>query len=62
MSRYIVDLTLDGYTDEKEQEAAEIEFIKEQLDFSASSVKVYKLVKKESTDDTIDPIIEEVEV
>jgi hypothetical protein len=40
MSKFLVELWLDGYEDESERTAAELEFIKEQLDFSASSVKV----------------------
>jgi hypothetical protein len=62
MSRYVVDLELDGYETKEEREAAEVEFIKEQLDFSASSVKVYKLVEDKSTADTIDPITKMVRV
>lgn len=41
--RFIVDLWLDGINDDpesSEQERACIDFIKEQLDISASSVKV----------------------
>jgi hypothetical protein len=62
MSRYIVDLKLDGYETDEEREAAEIEFIKDQLDFSASSVQVYKLLEDELTADTIDPITMMVKV
>jgi hypothetical protein len=40
MSKYILDFWLDGYEDEKDRTEAEIEFIKDQLDMSASSVKV----------------------
>ncbi len=47
MSRFIVDLWLDGYDTEEERKAAEIAFIKEALDFSGSSVKV-TLVSDES--------------
>jgi len=43
MGVYRVELWLDGYDDEVEREAAELEFIKDQLDFSASSVKVTKI-------------------
>jgi len=42
MPRFIVDLELDGYNTDEEREAACIEFIEDQLDFSASSVKVSK--------------------
>ena len=47
MGKYLVELWLDGYDNEEEREAAEKQFIEEQLDFSASSVKVTK-VKDES--------------
>ena len=40
MSKYILDFWLDGYEDEAEREKAELEFIEEQLNFTASSVKV----------------------
>ncbi len=40
MTKYIVDLSLDGYSNEKEEKLAGIEFINESLDFSASSVSV----------------------
>lgn len=43
MPKYLVDLWLDGYETEEEENEACIAFIKEQLDFSASSVKVIKL-------------------
>ena len=60
MGKYLVELDLDGYEDEAEQEAAEVEFIYEQLNFSASSVKVSKLVEDSATADTIDPLVIEV--
>ena len=41
--KFVVDLWLDGYETEEEQEAACLEYIKEALDFSASSVKVERL-------------------
>ncbi len=50
MGRYVIDLDLDGYEDDDEREAAEIAFIKEQLDFSASSVRVVKVIKKGDSD------------
>jgi hypothetical protein len=50
MGKYIVELWLDGYDSEEEREIAELEFIKEQLDFSGSSVKVTKI---EDSDETI---------
>ena len=40
MAKFIVELFLDGYDTQEEQEAACLEFIEEQLNFSASSVKV----------------------
>jgi hypothetical protein len=40
MPKFIVDLWLDGYEDEKELEKACKEFIKEQLNFAASCVTV----------------------
>lgn len=43
MSKYLVELYLDGYESDIEREAAELAFIEEQLDFSASSVKVTKV-------------------
>ena len=42
MPQYIVDLWLDGYDTEAEMEKACDEFIYEQLNFTASSVKVKK--------------------
>lgn len=45
MPRFVIDLWLDGYEDEKEQIEACKEFIEEQLDFSASSVKIIKVLK-----------------
>lgn len=46
MTLYLVDLELDGYEDDKEREEAEIMFIIEQLDYSASSISVKKYVKE----------------
>ena len=40
MAKYLVELYLDGYESEEEEIEAGLEFIKENLDFSASSVKV----------------------
>jgi len=40
MPKFIVELNLDGYTDEEEMTKACEAFIEEQLNFSASSVKV----------------------
>jgi hypothetical protein len=42
--KFIVDLEMDGYETEEEHAKACEEFIKEQLDFSASSVTVSKHV------------------
>jgi hypothetical protein len=43
MGKYLVELWLDGYENEEEREEAELAFIEEQLNFSASSVKVTKV-------------------
>jgi len=40
MAKLLVELWLDGYETEEEMKKACVVFIKEQLDFSASSVKV----------------------
>lgn len=40
MSKFIVDLWLDGYDDENERAEAEKEFIYDQLNMTASSVKI----------------------
>lgn len=46
MPKFLVELVLDGYETEKEMEDACLEFIEEQLNFSASSVKVTKVEEK----------------
>lgn len=43
MPRFIVDLWLDGYNTKEEMEAACEEFIYEQLNFTASSVKIERI-------------------
>ena len=43
MPRFIVDLWLDGYDSEEEMIDACKEFIYEQLNFSASNVKIEKI-------------------
>lgn len=43
MPKFIVELWLDGYETEEAMEAACEEFILEQLNFSASDVKVTKI-------------------
>lgn len=43
MGKFVIDFWLDGYEDENEREKAEIQFIEEQLNITASSVKVKKL-------------------
>lgn len=43
MPRFIVDLELDGYENDQEMADACLEFINEQLNFSASSVEAYTL-------------------
>ena len=47
MPRFIVDLWLDGYDTEKEMIDACEEFIYEQLNFTASSVKI-ELIEEEN--------------
>jgi hypothetical protein len=49
MAKFVVDLWLDGYEDEKEREEAEAEFIYEQLNMTASSVKIKKCEGKDHT-------------
>jgi len=44
MTKFIVDLWLDGYESEEEMEKACEEFIYDQLNFSASSVKITKIL------------------
>jgi hypothetical protein len=43
MSKFLVDLWLDGYEDESERTEAELEFIKDQLNMTASSVDAISL-------------------
>lgn len=43
MPKFIVELWLDGYESEEEMEKACAEFIYEQLNFSASDVKITKI-------------------
>lgn len=43
MTKFVVDLWLDGYEDEEEHAKACEEFIAESLNFSASSVRVHRL-------------------
>lgn len=38
--KFLIDLSMDGYDSEEEEKEACIAFIEEQLDFSASSVKI----------------------
>ena len=40
MGKYLLDFWLDGYENEEEREKAELEFIYDQLNFTASSVKI----------------------
>ncbi len=47
MPKFIVELWLDGYDSEEEMKAACKEFIKEQLDFSASSVTITEVEEDE---------------
>jgi hypothetical protein len=48
MPKYIVDLWLDGYETEEEGDAACDEFIYEQLNMTASSVKVHKITEEQA--------------
>ena len=43
MAKFLVDLWLDGYETEEEMDNACMEFIRDQLNFSASSVSVSKV-------------------
>jgi hypothetical protein len=47
MPKFIIELSMDGYETEEEEIEACKEFIKEQLDFSASSVKILETIKGE---------------
>lgn len=47
MPKFIVDLWLDGYDTEEEMNDACEEFIYEQLNFCASSVKIEKVIEDE---------------
>jgi len=40
MTKFVIDLWLDGYETEEEHDAACEEFIRDQLDFSGSSVNI----------------------
>ena len=60
MSKFIVDLYLDGYETEKEMEDACEEFIYDQLNFTASSVKIERI--KDPASDRLDPTNEASEI
>lgn len=47
MPKYIVDLWLDGYDTEEEMEKACDKFIYDQLDFTASSVRVKRIEEED---------------
>ena len=47
MPKYIVDLWLDGYDTEEEMEKACDEFIYDQLNFAASSVRVKRIEEED---------------
>ena len=47
MPKYIVDLWLDGYDTEEEMEKACDEFIYDQLNFTASSVRVKRIEEED---------------
>lgn len=51
MPKFLIELYLDGYDTEDEMIEACKEFIEEQLDFSASSVKVLEVIKDEENKD-----------
>jgi hypothetical protein len=44
MNKFYVELSLDGYDTKEEEQAACLEFIKDQLNFAASSVKVREVL------------------
>lgn len=48
MTKYLIDLWLDGYETEEEREPAQREWIEEQLNFTASSVKLLDLTQLEA--------------
>lgn len=48
MAKFIVELWLDGYETKKEHDEACIEFIEEQLNMTASSVKVIQIENDEN--------------
>jgi hypothetical protein len=50
MPKYIIDLWLDGYDTEKEMEDACDGFIDEQLDMTASCVKITKITDDQARD------------
>lgn len=47
MTKFLIELSMDGYDSEDEMIEACIEFIHEQLNFAASSVTVLKVIKDE---------------
>jgi hypothetical protein len=47
MAKFLVDLWLDGYDTEEEMEEACAEFIYQQLNMTASSVKIEKIEEDE---------------
>ena len=48
MGKYVVDLWINGFDNEKDRENAELEFIEESLNMTSSSVSVQKLSKYEN--------------
>ena len=50
MTKFIVELSLDGFDSEEEHAVACKEFIYEQLNFSASSVTITELKENENDD------------
>lgn len=54
MPKFLIEVNMDGYDTEEEEIEACKEFIEEQLDFSASSVKILKTIKEKAFIKVID--------
>lgn len=52
MAKFIVEIWLDGYNSEEEMEEACEEFIYEQLNFAASSVRITKIEDNEDLENS----------
>ena len=48
MPKFIIELNMDGYETKEEEIEACAEFIEEQLNFSASSVKILEIIKEKT--------------